>query len=416
MPDANLRKPDEVGKTDLEQYDVEQAIGIVRGLGEGLIEATAHSKHHFRREWLDQLVERYRRQPGKPVIHLDDLGDEVIPTLSGGAREFLRPYWEGLVKEHGSEWGAQKFRCVWDIFSARGNVSRWAKLGNWRRFSGLRGLHVDDLEPYVVALRASSVGTSRVILNPKLPFNLATPAGAKIIGYRGDAAYRTSAFHNLEPVLHEDYKQAITETIGGNPFTTTSREDGCNRTNVGVFVTMLQSIAGIDNTQKQKRACNPFPSWFFTIPSDVMAAGLRAIWDSEGSPGKELRLGQTVAVENASPKLSALGIGIKRPFSWLEESAQETMGAKPPMLLTSTALLLYTFGIDSYVGPQKTWRSKDQLTSVFWVLSIYRKRNMELFRQHIDFLSTDKQQRLRDAIENTDPSSPSSSFFSPRVT
>jgi hypothetical protein len=62
MPDANQCKQEEEGKASLEQYDVERAIGIVRELGEGLIAATAHSKHHFRKEWLDQLVERYRRQ------------------------------------------------------------------------------------------------------------------------------------------------------------------------------------------------------------------------------------------------------------------------------------------------------------------------------------------------------------------
>jgi hypothetical protein len=216
MSDVNTRKQDEAGKTSQEQrYDVNQAIGIVQELGEGLMKATMqgkHAKHYFRKEWLEQLIERYRRQPGKPIIHLDDLGDEVIPWLSPESNALLRPCWDAVVQRFGYDLAMAQFRCQRDIV-ATSKVSRWSKLRNWRQFCEFTGLHVNDLEPYVVALRAG-VGKSRVILNPKLPFNLATPAGAKIIGYRGDATYSTSAFRNLEPVLHEDYKRAITETIG----------------------------------------------------------------------------------------------------------------------------------------------------------------------------------------------------------
>jgi hypothetical protein len=413
MPDANLRKLCEAGKASLEQYDVERTIDIVRELGEGLIEATAHSKHHFRREWLDQLIERYRRQPGKPIIRLDDLGDEVIPSLSAESSALLLPYWKSVVQRFGYNGAMGRFRCQRDIV-ATGRASRWSKLRNWRQFSELTGLRINDLEPYVVALRASNVGTSRVISNPKLPFNLATPAGAKIIGYRGDAAYKTSAFHNLEPILHEDYKQAITETIGGNPFTTTYREDGCNRTNVGVFVTMLQSIAGIDNTKRQKLARNPFPSWFFTAAQAAVTAGMRANWDAEGSPDKQLQLGQGVGVDNASQKLSTLQPKVKKPFSWLEEPAQTVMGATPPPLLVSTALLLYRLGIISYMSPQKVWRNKNSLPTVFWVLCIYRMRNMELFRDTIGFLSPTKHTRLEYFTNHSKSSSPSSPFYSER--
>src|ERR1039457_3477560 len=154
MPDANQCKPEEEGKANLEQYDLERAIGIVRELGEGLIEATAHSKHHFRKEWLDQLVERYRRQPGKPVIHLDDLGDEVIPSLSAESGPLLLPYWKLVVCRFGYNGAMGRFRCQRDVV-ATGTASRWSKLRNWRKFSELTGLRVNDLEPYVVAIRAS---------------------------------------------------------------------------------------------------------------------------------------------------------------------------------------------------------------------------------------------------------------------
>src|SRR5207237_8248436 len=87
--------------------------------------ATPQAKHHFRREWLEQLVQRYTERPGKPVIHLDDLGDAVIPHLSSEVREFLRPYWQAIASKYGSENMGTKFRCLRDIVVA-GKASRWS--------------------------------------------------------------------------------------------------------------------------------------------------------------------------------------------------------------------------------------------------------------------------------------------------
>ena len=74
MSNVNTRNLSEEGKTSEEQqYDVNRAIDIVQELGEGLMKATMQGKrvkHHFRKEWLEQLIERYRRQPGKPFVHL----------------------------------------------------------------------------------------------------------------------------------------------------------------------------------------------------------------------------------------------------------------------------------------------------------------------------------------------------------
>jgi hypothetical protein len=314
------------------------------------------------------------------------------------------------VQRFGFEWAFSHFRCQRDIV-ATGRASRWSKLRNWRQFSELTGLRVNDLEPYVVALRASNVGTSRVILKPKLPFNLATPAGAKIIGYRGDAAYKTSAFHNRDPELHEDYKRVITETLGSNPFTTTYREDGCNRTNVGVFVTILQSLGGIDNTQRQKKARNPFPSWFFVAEIETLESGLMALYEAEGSAQKEVRISQAVAIPNITTKISLprpkQGIRVSR----LEPQAYDQVLAYPPLLLVSTALLLYRLGIVSYMSPEEIWSSGTTITT-FWNLSIYRMRNMKLFSQNIGFLTSRKRADLTRAMTNSKKSSsPSSSFF-----
>lgn len=86
---------------------------------------------------------------------------------------------------------------MWDIMKS-GKASRWSSLCLWRRFRELTGFDIDALEPYTVATRAASTGTSRIILHPKLPINLATPDGAKLFGYRGDVTHDTSALVNRD--------------------------------------------------------------------------------------------------------------------------------------------------------------------------------------------------------------------------
>jgi hypothetical protein len=372
-------------------YDVEDAIGTVLELGNGLIEATEPVKHHFRKAWLDQLVARYRERPGKPFVRLSDLPDQVIPTLSQEVRDTLRPYWEKLVDDYGSEWGSKRFRCILDIIHS-GKASRWSSLRLWRKFSEQTGFRVDAIEPYTIAIRAANSGTSRVIMHPRLPFNLATAAGAKIFGYRGDTSYDTSAMNNSDEVVHEDYKRAILATVGRNPFTSSANKE-ITRTNVGVFVTILASIAGLDNTKRQKLACNPVPWWFFQTPEATRASCLRAAFETEGSPTRDgVKLSQGVGWGNVSeqglPKWPA-----KIPFEALPTSSKILFLERPPPMLVSAALLLFQVGIKSYVFPNKVSLTKSGV-SVYWFLEIYRTVSMRLFERKINFVSEPKRAKL----------------------
>lgn len=153
MTHENIGKTSEAGKAELEHFDVEEAIKEVRRLGKGLIEATRHAKHRFREEWLEQLIDRYRQRPGKPVIHLDDLDDEVVPTLSPQVRDVLYPHWRRLVEEYGYMRSMNRFMVLRDIV-ATAKVTRRSRLGGWRRLARLTGFRVNELEPYVTAIRA----------------------------------------------------------------------------------------------------------------------------------------------------------------------------------------------------------------------------------------------------------------------
>ncbi len=382
------------GSADLlENFDVEEAIKVVRILAKGLIEATAHAKHHLRAEWVDQLVSRYRENPGKPVIHLSDLPDQVIPNLSNDVGSFLQPYWERLTGEHGSEWASQHFRCIWDIMKT-GKASRLSGLRIWRGFCQMTGFNLDDLESFVVGLRASGTGTSRVILNPILPFRLATVEGAKLFGYRGDTAHETSALINKEPALHADYRQAVSSTVGGVSFTTSViHEGGVDRTNVGVFVTILTTIGGLDNSKKQKIARNPLPSWLFCAEKEVAKSCQRSLWEAEGSPTRDaLKLGQSVDCPNLQTTRWPSDKR-KTKISFFPESIRKLIMENPPPLLVSAALLLFRFGIVSYLAPLGAGKTGDGISAA-WMLYVYRTRNMRKFERDIGFFSSTKLEKL----------------------
>jgi hypothetical protein len=344
---------DESMPYDFEDYDVEDSIRVVRELADGLIKSTAHAKHHFRAEWTDQLVSRYRERPGKPVIHLSDLPDQVIPIFSSDIRAQLQPHWDRLVSDHGSEWGSMHFRGVWDIMTSQ-NVPRWSTLGLLKKFCLLTGFDINATEACVIAMKSARSGKARVIKNPRLPFSLNSVEGAKIQGYMGDADHNTSAIHNLSREIHDDYKRAVLATIGEVPFTTTTRDsDEMQRTNVGVLVTMLKSAGGLDNRFRQKVARNPTPSWFFISSHNARTSYLRTLFEAEGSPTRDaLKLSQATSVDDPhDPSIKKWPM--KSTFSSLSKSAKRALLSRPPPLLVSTSLLLFQLGINSYVTPSK---------------------------------------------------------------
>ncbi|HLQ06481.1 MAG TPA: hypothetical protein VK126_01860, partial [Nitrososphaerales archaeon] len=165
----------------LEDFDVEDAIKVVRELGEDLIRATASAKHHFRTEWVDQLVSRYRENPGKPLVHLSDLRDTVMPVLTNKARALVL----GCLASHSQKMSfggwSHPFRNIAAFAGA--DRSKPAKLRTWKQFAKLTGFDMNLLEPYVSALKLSGGRGMRTVISPNLPMNLASPAGAKLIGY-----------------------------------------------------------------------------------------------------------------------------------------------------------------------------------------------------------------------------------------
>lgn len=274
-----------------------------------------------------------------------------------------------------------------------GRASRWSSLSLWRRFGEQTGFKIDDLEPHTIALRAASTGTSRVVLKPKLPFDLTTPQGAKLFGYRGDTSYDTSALNNLDETVHNDYKKAILETIGNVPFTRSMSNDNVGRTNVGVLITFVLSVAGLDNTRRQKLARNPIPGWFFLTQEPTRTSCLRTMFEAEGSPTRDgIKLAQGAGWDRV-PEFGLPKWPAKMPFGALPIDSKNLFLSRPPLMLVSAALLLFQLGIKSYIFPTKISFTKSGV-SVYWFLEVYRTINTRRFEQLINFVSDSKRTRL----------------------
>ncbi|MDA4126665.1 MAG: LAGLIDADG family homing endonuclease [Thaumarchaeota archaeon] len=380
----------------LENFDIEDAIKTVRRLGHELIGLTAHAKHHFRASWVDQLVTRYRERPGKPIVHLSDLRDTVMPVLAGEARNHVAKFFASFVQKEGLWSSGLVFRNI--VRFAREKGDNPAKLRSWREFSSRTGLDLNSLEPHVLALRLSGGRGMRIVKEPILPMNLATPAGGKLIGYRLDSNYSNSAFTNKNLLLHEDYRRAVTEVVGNITITETNnrgsgfKPDHYLRTNVGNLVTTLMSVAGLDISREQRSA------WFFISPIDAIVAFLAAIWDAEGSVNKrDLKLRQAVALEVLSSNLKVPNWPDSLRYSRLDETAKEELLAQPPRILVSTALLLRKIGVICHVEPDRISNTNNGI-SAYWYLRVMRNDSVRTFHENIRLVSPSKEAQISENV------------------
>jgi hypothetical protein len=154
-------------------------------------------------------------------------------------------------------------------------------------------------------MRISDGKYIRTISNPKLPINLATPAGAKVIGYRGDVHHRNSSFTNENRILHEDYRTCIETVVGDLTISETDLQYGgfiskhYIRTNVGKYITRIATIAGLENAADQLHSNNPAPMWLVQCGDEVIGAYLAALWDAEGSVNEhDIKLSQGLSLDS----------------------------------------------------------------------------------------------------------------------
>ena len=402
MSNEEGTKPVEAGMTAEHQedhtnlgYDYHATCRLVTELSEKLIRETNSAEHRFRPKWTESLMSRYQRTPGRPIVHLSNLVDNCIVNLDSGGREIVRPYWEKLVSLRGGRWAWYNYRGIIDFIG--GSTTRIARLWTWNEFAKLTGFDVNRLEPYVKSLQVSDGRYIRTLTEPKLPINLATESGGRLIGYRGDSHYRNAAFTNRIPELHQDYKQVIRDVLGNLSFTETAIVGGFTRktylrTNVGYLVSSVLGKAGFENKRAQKQSNDPLPIWMFSCDPLTRGGSLGALWDAEGSVHPhDLKVGQAaICTQDSSEQFPVWPAN--KAFRGLTCEAQEAVLQSPPMLLVSAALLLMSFNIVSRLMPTKVARVDDVPTG-YWHLRVERDESIANFAKHIH-LRSHKQDNL----------------------
>ncbi|MDA4122730.1 MAG: hypothetical protein OK456_06060 [Thaumarchaeota archaeon] len=296
-------------------------------------------------------------------------------------------------------WG--EFRGIANYLQEKSGIV--ARLKKWRAFAALTGFDVNKLEPFVSSLRVSDGPHIRTLSNPKLPIDLATLSGARLIGYYGDSNNRNGAFTNKDYTLHMDFRDVVKEVLGDITITeTVSARGGFGegkyiRTNVGYLVPSALSAAGFDNTRDQKLANNPFPSWLFDCPPQIRSECLSALWDAEGCVrSQDVKVSQTVPV-TLYPEEYIPEWPDNKPFKHLGLDNQSLVLANPPLLLVSAAVMLCSFGIVSRLSPQKAYVC-DGISTAYWWLRVQRVQSIRAFHSSIVLRSPRKQAKLNSLV------------------
>jgi hypothetical protein len=367
----------------------------IKMLAEGLIHETDSREHRFRASWVDLLLERYTQRPGSPIMHLSDFTDHARVHLRPEARAQVDPYWHQLVALDGRRaW--KHFRSVVNYLKDEPVLPR---IKQWKDFGRLTGFDMNSLEPHVDSIRLSDGPHIRMLNNPKLPVNLATPAGARLIGYYFDSNSRNGAFTNKDSALHEDFRKTVREVFGDLTISETLLKRGgfCEgayiRTNVGCAVRSALSVAGFDCTRDQTQANNPLPSWMFNQSSLVKSECLSAVWDTEGSVNYH-----DVKMRQAAPFIPC---GNEILPTWPKTIAfrrtcfhnQSHVFHSPPLVVVSAALLLYSMGVVSRLVPTGLTLSHGDPTA-YWQLRVEREASIQEFHSRIKLRSAEKQSKL----------------------
>jgi hypothetical protein len=314
--------------------------------------------------------------------------------LDKEAKDLVEGYWYGVNLSGRVKW--QMFRGIASFIAGR--ASTCSRLRTWKEFSRLSGLSIDALEPFVNRLRTSGGRHTRWVESPRLPFNLATISGARLLGYQGDVNSSNSALTSKDISLHEDFEALVREVVGEMKVTRSVVRGGLGRglylrTNAGKLVARIALVAGFNNTVDQKLANNPLPVWLFDCDRSVVAACLGSLWDTEGSVNfRDLKLSQAVLFElqdeNAIPAWPS-----NRPFGGLRESEQRSVLQTPPLLLVSAALLLRSIGIVSRLMPTKVCMTSTGPTS-YWQLRVSDDAGIRRFHMTVSLKVVRKQERL----------------------
>ena len=358
----------------------------IKLLGRELKNKTEYMKHQFNILWVDKLIDFYKENQGKNLIHLSDINDNLFIKLNTQGKNLLRHLAKPSPKND-----KNSIKAVKNFLR---HEDRFISLRNIRNFIGD---DIDLFESFIEEVKTTKSGFGRSIKNPIFPINLNTDFGAILLGNYPDTSIKTGDFRCKDKELLDELNKYFNIYIG--KIKPTIRQDSiCYNMQLSSIIKIIYRLSGLKTKNRQIISNNGLPYWIFSSSEDFQKLLLRRLWDTEGSApvNKKMCFGQSIALNGISENI---------PFypkrkSFVKCKNKTKILNAPPNLLVSIQLLLYKFEISSYIKPHRLYKKKSGLVVCDWHLLISYYPNIKNFYDKIGFGLERKQEKLKECLDS----------------
>jgi hypothetical protein len=328
-------------------YDYEHAISEATRLWNLLKErhATRGWKYPPRDAAFEHLLNAWRANPGKAIVHLFDLPDFIHVTLDTEGIELLKKEWWKLVAEHGFK---EASRLYVGIYRTSVGAHQTTSVYELRKLAIETDL---SFEENVVGIRPGANGKP---FRTKLPLRIDNEPFGELFGFYGDLA-ADKVGHVTKDKEVEKFVRTVGSALGGIETVTRLVGDYIST----YSTTTIQNIfgtGGIDTSVRQLLADNPAPLFLFTTSDIVVSGYLRILFECEGGVSRNdkrntpssVNLHQAVICR---PPENAIIPRHPGRISFRRVEFSENLLDMPPRLLIAASLLLQRLNINNRLWP-----------------------------------------------------------------
>lgn len=345
---------------------------------------TQGAKHKFNLDWIDNLTNYYKENQGKAIIHLSDIKNNLFLKLNSAGRKILSE----LISRKGY---SDSIRSIKNFLRTKKN---FISLRNLKIFLGRK---IDILESYILEIKTTKSGSGKPVKNPKFPIDLTMQFGAVLLGNYPDAAIKTGYFGSKDKELLYELSRYFNEHVGKiKP--TIWKKNKCYGMQISSLIKIIYRLSGLDTSNQQVITNNALPYWIFHQSENFQKLLLRKLWDAEGSApvNKKMCLGQSVVVNDVFEDIPHY----PKRKSFSNCKGKHKIINNPPNFLVSLQLLLFKFGIISYIKPHGLYKRKNGMIVCDWHLIITRYPNIKKFYDEIGFGLKRKQEKLKQCLDS----------------
>ncbi len=356
-------------------------------LGRSLKEDTKNRKHKFNENWVDNIIDFYKENKGRSLIHLSDISDNLFIRLNNEGSEVLSKLISSL---HSKD--ANSIKSIKNYLKHK---DRFISLKNLKKVIGES--RINEIENCIKEIKTTKSGIGKSTKKPKFPINLNTEFGAILIGNFPDTAIKSGYFRSKDKELLDELEKYFSIYVG-KVEPTIWRSHGYYNMHLSPLVKILYKLSGLKTNNKQIITNNGLPYWTYFSSGHFQRLLLRKLWDTEGSApvNKKMCLGQSTVLNEINEDIPFY----PRRKSFVKCKNKIKIFNAPPNLLVSIQLLLYKFEIISYIKPHRLYKKKNGAVVCDWHLLIIRYSNIKNFYDKVGFGLKRKQIKLKKCLES----------------